>query len=328
MRNLKSTVAIVAATSLAISLAACSSTSASAGSSSTSSPGSRSPGSSTANSAPASSAAASGTPASSAAPSGSTAATSISLPSSFDGKDLVVPAVVGYPPYAFLDGTNIEGIDPDLAMALNGTLGRKVTQKQDSFENALLGLSRGTYFVVMGADITADRMKTYDMVSLLRDYYQFSTTAGHAAIGPDLLDVCGLKISTVAASSSIPVLADESTKCTAAGKAAITTLTFADQGTAGLAVQSGRADATTASVTNLGYIGKQQPGKWKISGPTYGHIFIGAATVKGNGAAAAIAKSINMLIANGEYTKILTKYGVEKSAIKVSEVNPDPASAK
>ncbi len=259
---------------------------------------------------------------------GGSSTAAVSLPGSFDGKDLVIPAVTGYPPYAFLDGSNIVGIDPDLAMALNTTFGRKVTQKQDSFENSMLGLQRGTYFTVMGADITAERLKTFDMVSLLQDYYQFSTAASHSEIGSNLDDLCGLKISTVAASSSIPVLADQSTKCKSAGKPAITTLTFADQGNAGLAVQSGRADATTASVTNLGYIGNQQPGKWKISGPTYGHIFIGAATIKGSGAAQAIAKSINIMIANGEYTKILAKYGVEKSAITTSEVNPDPASAK
>jgi polar amino acid transport system substrate-binding protein len=265
----------------------------------------------------------SSTGASTGSTSASTAAATVTLPSSFAGKKLVAPAVTGYPPYAYLDGGKIVGISTDLATAVGGPWGTTVTLKQDSFENALLGVNSGTYFGAFGADVTAEREKTFDQVSFLEDHYQFMGLKG-AKLGSSLDDLCGLKISVVAADSAIPVLQTQSEKCTAAGKPAIGVQTFADQGAATLAVTSKQVDATTATLTNLGYISKQSSGQFTIGGPKYQFVLIGIATKKGNGMAQALADSINELIANGEYTKILKKYGVEGDAIAKAEVNPDP----
>jgi polar amino acid transport system substrate-binding protein len=247
----------------------------------------------------------------------------VALPSGYSGP-LTAPAVVGYPPYAYVSGGKILGVSTDLATALGGPWGKSVSLRKDSFENSLLGVNRGTYFGVFGADVTADREKAFDQVSFLEDHYQFMSLASSPALGNTMLDLCGKKISLVAADSAIPVLKSESSKCTAAGKSAITVLTFADQGAATLAVQSKRADATTATYTNLGYIAKQAGGTFQVDGPKYQYVLIGIATKKGNGMAQSIADAINALIANGEYQKILAKYGVADAAVKKAEVNPNP----
>jgi polar amino acid transport system substrate-binding protein len=257
----------------------------------------------------------------------SSSSATVKLPASFAGKSLVAPAVTGYPPYAYLDGGKIVGISTDLATAVGGPWGTTVTLKQDSFENALLGVNSGTYFGAFGADVTAEREKAFDQVSFLEDHYQFMGLKD-AKLGSTMDDLCGLKISVVAADSAIPVLQDQSTKCTAAGKKAISVQTFADQGAATLAVTSKQVDATTATLTNLGYISKQTSGQFSIGGPKYQFVLIGIATKKGNGMAQALADSINELIASGEYTKILKKYGVEGDAIAKAEVNPDPNVGK
>ncbi|MCU1492279.1 MAG: hypothetical protein JWO62_43 [Acidimicrobiaceae bacterium] len=247
------------------------------------------------------------------------------LPAAFKGQTLVSPAVVGYPPYAMLTKANkISGIDPDLSVALGAPLGQRVHLQVSSFENSLLGLQRGTYFMVTGSDVTAAREKTLDMVSYLADHYVFMSLATKPALGSSVTALCGLTISTVAADSSIPVLTTDSTTCTKAGKKAITITTFPDQGSAVLAVQSGRADATTATVTNLGYVSAQEPGKFRLGGPKYNYVYIGIATKKGNGVAAALAKAINVLIKNGGYHKILAKYGVTDDAVSRALVNPNP----
>jgi len=258
---------------------------------------------------------------------GTTAAPSVSLPSEWANEDLVAPAVVGYPPYAYLDGSDIKGISTDLAVALGGPWGKTVTLKQDSFENAVLGVDNGTYFGVFGADITADREATYDQVPFLDDHYEFMSLASGTALGTTMDDLCGLKISVVAADSAIPVLQDQSTTCTAAGKSAIQILTFADQGAATLAVTSKQADATTATVTNLAYISSQATGQFQIGGPKYQYVLIGISVKKGTGMAEAIADGINALIADGGYQQILKTYGVEADAITEATVNPDPSTA-
>jgi polar amino acid transport system substrate-binding protein len=247
------------------------------------------------------------------------------LPKSFNGKTLISPAVVGYPPYAYLTASNaIVGIDPDLSVALGGPFGRTVHLQVASFENSLLGLASGKYFMVTGSDITAAREKTLDMVSYLADHYEFMSLKSKPAIGTAIADLCGLTISTVAADSSIPILHADSATCTKAGKKAIAVTTFADQGTAVLAVDSGRANATTATVTNLGYVSVQTPGKYRLGGPSYDYVYIGIATNKGNGLAAPIAKALNDLIANGKYRAILAKYGVQADAVSRALVNPNP----
>lgn len=255
--------------------------------------------------------------------SGSASSSTVALPSGYTG-DLVAPAVVGYPPYAYVENGKTLGVSTDLATALSGPWGKQVTLKKDSFENSLLGVNRGVYFGVFGADVTADREKTFDQVSFLEDHYEFMTLASGPDLGTTMSDLCGKKISLVAAASSIPVLKQQSSTCTSQGKQPITVLTFADQGAATLAVQSKQADATTATVTNLGFIAKQSNGKFKLGGPRYLYVLIGIATKKGNGMAQSIADAINALIANGQYEKILEKYGVQAAAVKKAEVNPDP----
>lgn len=249
----------------------------------------------------------------------------VTLPKSFAHKALISPAVVGYPPYAYINSANkIVGIDPDLSVALGGPLHRQVKLKVASFENSLLGLANGTYFMVTGSDITAAREKTLDMVSYLADHYEFMSLKSSPVIGNKISDLCGLTISTVAADSSIPILQGYSTTCTNAGQKAITVTTFADQGSAVLAVQSGQADATTATVTNLGYVSVQNPGKFRIDGPSFDYVYIGIATKKHNGVAQSLAKALNVLIRNGKYQKILAKYGVQADAVKRARVNPNP----
>ncbi|UFS57624.1 transporter substrate-binding domain-containing protein [Subtercola endophyticus] len=251
------------------------------------------------------------------------AAATVQLPSSFAGSTLVAPAVTGYPPYAFLQDGKVVGISADLATALSGPFGSTVSLKQDSFENALLGTNSGTYIGTFGADVTADREAAYDQVSFLNDHYEFMSLKGKT-IGSDMMSLCGLTISVVAADSAIPVLQTQSTACTTAGKGAITVSTFADQGAATLAVSSKQVDATTATLSNLGYISNQASGQFELGGPKYQYVLIGIATKKGNGMAQAMADGINELIANGEYEKILEAYGVQGDAVDKAEVNPNP----
>jgi polar amino acid transport system substrate-binding protein len=266
-------------------------------------------------------------PASSAssAPSGTTGAKpSVALPAAFQGKTLVSPVATGYPPYAYQSGSQTTGIDPDLSEALAGPFGVPVSVQDVSFEDSLLGVQKGSYFMVTGADITATREQTFDMVPYLADHYEFASLASKPAIGNSITDLCGLTISTVAADSSIPILQGDSATCTGAGKKAITVTTFPDQGSAVLAVESGRAGATTATVTNLGYLSTQEPGKFRLGGPSYDFVYIGLATEKGNGMGQAVANGINALIADGKYQAILKKYGVQADAITHATVNPNP----
>lgn len=218
----------------------------------------------------------------------------------------------------------LEGILPALALAEGTAMGATIKNVTTSFENSLLGLTRGIYSWVPGADVTAARLKSYDFATTLQDSYTFEAPADGVTIGDSMMDVCGDSIGVVAASSPVTVLQAQSAECTKAGKKAISVQTFTDYATAQLAAKSGRVDAAVLNTSSIGYQIKTEPGVWKETGPKFDYVIIGDATPKGNGMAQKLAAAVNKMIADGTYAKILAQYGASGLAITKSVVNPAP----
>ncbi len=220
----------------------------------------------------------------------------------------------------------LEGILPALALAEGPAMGGATKNVTTSFESSLLGLKRKIYAWVPGADVTAERLKSFDFATTLRDSYTFEAPAGGVTIGNSMMDLCGHSVGVVAASSPVAVLQTQSGACTKAGKKPINVQTFADYATAGLAAKSHRVDVAVLSTSTVGYQIKTDPGVWKETGPKFDYVIIGDATPKGNGMAQKLADAVNKLIADGTYAKILAQYGASDLAIKKSVVNPTPES--
>ncbi len=228
-------------------------------------------------------------------------------------------------PYVSTNANNqLEGILPGLALAEGTALGGKTKNVTTTFESSLLGLSRKIYAWVPGADVTTERLKSFDFATTLQDSYSFVTGTSGVTIGNTMMDVCGHTVGVVAASSPVATLQAQSKTCTSAGKKAINVQTFADYATAGLAAKSGRVDVAVLSTSTAGYQIKTQPGVWKTTGPKFDYVIIGDATPKGNGMAKKLPDAINKMIADGTYAKVLAQYGASDLAITKSVVNPTP----
>jgi polar amino acid transport system substrate-binding protein len=242
-------------------------------------------------------------------------------------ESLLIPQQVGVPPWSYLnDGGELEGLLPDLSIALGDAMGMEVKNEEASFENSLLGLQRGTYDWVPGADVTAERLEKFDFATTLVESYGFRVTADGADIGDSMEDLCGLAIAVTAGSSPVPVLRDLSKTCENNGSDPIDVQTFADQATADLAVKSGRADAVTATSSGLALQVTTEPDTWKITGPTYQSLEIGFASLKDDGMAQRLVDATNEIIEDGTYAEILEKYNAEQMAIEESVLNPEPSS--
>lgn len=244
------------------------------------------------------------------------------IPAPFSSK-LPVP-YINYAPYSYLDpqGTMI-GIGPDVAEALSAELGIPLETSNATFEATLLGVQQGKYAWAPAAEITTERLKTFDFVSYLIDAYRFISKASAPPIGETPMDLCGMTIGVTTGGSAIPALEKFSSDCTAGGKEPIEVQTFPDQTANQLAVSSDRIDAATATVTNAAYqmsLSKD----FQVSGPRYAESILGLTVRKGNGMAAPLAAAMNRLIESGTYTEILAKYNLADAAITKSEVNPDP----
>ena len=134
--------------------------------------------------------------------------------------------------------------------------------------------------------------------------------------------LCGAKVAVENGTTQQGQAQDQSKQCTAAGKPAVTVLSFDGQNDANLAVSSGRADLGFADGGLASYIVKQSHGEFAITGsPIEDVAQTGIAMPKGSGMAKATQAAINAMIKDGTYMQILKKWGTVGEAIPQSQIN-------
>ncbi len=289
-------------------------------------------GSSNSSSSSSTSSTSSSTPAStsSTASSGSSSAASL-VPASVKSKGtLTVAADASYAPNEFIgsDGHTVVGMDADLSKALAAQLGLKVHVVNATFDTIIPGLAAGKYD--MGASSFTDtkaREQTVDFVDYFIAGESFFTKASGGTSINSIADICG---KTVAVEKGTTEEADAGTqgkKCKAAGKPGVTVLSFADQNGANLALSSGRAQLGFADSPVAAYQVKQSSGQFKLVGQSYANAPYGLALPKSTGLAPAVLAALKVLMSNGTYTQILTKWGVQSGAIPAAQVKINGATS-
>ncbi|HZP54407.1 ABC transporter substrate-binding protein [Actinocrinis sp.] len=239
---------------------------------------------------------------------------------------LIVAADASYAPNEFFasDGKTIIGMDADLAQALGQELGLKVTVQNVTFDSILAGISAGKYDLGMSSFTdTKEREGAVDFVTYFSAGSSLMVKAGNPeGLKPNDVSLCGKTLAvekgTVQESTDIP--ADTKT-CTSAGKPAVKGLSFDDQNGANLALSSGRADGVLADSPVADYAAKQSGGKFVISGQPYGTAPYGIAMPKGTGMSNAVLAALKVLISNGTYNQILTKWGIQDGGITNPVIN-------
>jgi polar amino acid transport system substrate-binding protein len=273
--------------------------------------------------------------------SGSTATKNTSTPAPSSSKDAAlaakVPAsiasdgkiVVGtdstYAPSEFLDtdGKTIIGFDVDLFKAVAQKLGLQAQFVTAPFGNIITGVNSGKYEIgVSSFTINPDRLKQANMVS----YYSAGTLWAAKKGNPNGIDpnnACGKRIAVQKDTVEVDDITARSKKCTDAGKPAIQVDQYAAQSQATASIISGKDEAGLADSPVMSYAVKQTNGQLETLGAIYGSAPYGYVTKKDQIAfAQALASAVKELIADGTYTKVLQKWGVQAGAIKNPTVNP------
>jgi polar amino acid transport system substrate-binding protein len=98
-------------------------------------------------------------------------------------------------------------------------------------------------------------------------------------------------------------------------------LSFGTQPEANGAVSSGRADAGFADSPVSAYIVATSNGVFQNSGAPIGVAPYGLALPKSKGLTSPVQAAVNLLISNGVYTQILTKWGLQAGAVTTATVN-------
>jgi polar amino acid transport system substrate-binding protein len=256
---------------------------------------------------------------------GSNAAVAAEVPAAIKSKGtLTVAADASYAPNEFFapDGHTVIGMDADLVKALGAVMGLKVNVVNVIFDSIIPGLAAGKYD--LGASSFTDnkmREKTVDFVDYFSVGESFFTKSQGGTSVNTLPDLCGHTVAVEKGTVEKDDATGQSAKCTKAGKKAVTVLVFPDQNGANLALASGRAQLGFADSPIAGYQVKKTNGQFKLVGQTFGVAPYGLAIPKGNGLAKAVLDSVKALIANGQYTTILTKWGVQAGAITNPVIN-------
>lgn len=239
-------------------------------------------------------------------------------------KTLVVAEDATYAPNEFFakDGKTVVGMDADLARALGSAMGLQVKVVNASFDSILPGLASGKYDLgISSFTDTKQREKIVDFVTYFRAGTTFFAKADSGISISGLDSLCGLSVATEKGTTQVEDAQAQSAKCTAEGRKAVTVETFPDQSEANLALMAGRADLVMADSPPAEYQVKQSNGVLKIVGPTYGTAPYGIAIPKNSGLAPAVLAALKYLMSDGQYSAILSKWGVSDGAITNPVIN-------
>jgi polar amino acid transport system substrate-binding protein len=241
------------------------------------------------------------------------------VPSAIKAKGtLTVAADASYAPDEFFapDGKTVIGMDPDLVKALGNVMGLKVRVVNATFDSIIPGLAAGKFD--LGASSftdTKDREKTVDFVDYASVGESFYTKAQGGTSISSINDICGKSVAVEKATTEQMDAQTQSKKCAKGGKAPVALLVFPDQNGANLAVASGRAQLGFADTPVAAYQVKKTGGQFKLIGSAYATAPYGLAVPKKSGLAEPLLAAMKVLMSNGTYASVLSKWGLQQVAI-------------
>jgi polar amino acid transport system substrate-binding protein len=253
------------------------------------------------------------------------AAIAAQVPAAIKSKGtLTVAADATYAPNEFIasDGHTVVGMDADLMTALGAVMGLKVDMVNATFDTIIPGLAAGKYNIGASSFTdTKEREKTVEFVDYFSAGVSFYGKASASPAVKTIEDLCGKTVSVEKGTTEEEEAKAQSGTCTKAGKRSVTVLVYPTQNGANLAIASGRAELGMADSPVAAYQVKQSSGAFKLIGETYGAAPYGIAIPKGSGMAPPILAALKVLIANGTYMQILTKWGVQAGAITTPKID-------
>ncbi|GAA3976799.1 ABC transporter substrate-binding protein [Streptomyces sp. NBC_01352] len=270
-------------------------------------------------------------------PSASAAPLADKLPKEIrDAGVIKVGSDIAYAPVEFKDSSGkTVGIDPDLAAAMGKQLGVTFEFENGTFDTLITGLRSDRYDIAMSAMTdTKDRQEGVDSDTGKKvgegvdfvDYF----TAGvsiYTKKGDDQgikswSDLCGKKIVVQRGTVSEDLAKAESKKCT--GGKTIAIEAFDNDQQAQTRLRAGGADAGSSDFPVAAYAVKTSGGgnDFQLVGEQVEAAPYGIAVAKNDTQLRdALKAALDAIIANGEYDKIITKWGVADGAVKEATIN-------
>lgn len=227
-----------------------------------------------------------------------------------------------YAPDEFLAASGrIVGMDADLATAIARQLGLRAQFFNVGFDQVITGITAGRYDIAMSSlTDTKARQQAADMVTYFNAGNSFVVLRSSPLNVSSFAGLCGHTAAILAGSTYVQQVAAEQPHCTAAGKPRIKALTYATQAAANLALLSGRAQITIEDSPVAAYQARQDH-RFRVTGRIFGTAPYGIAVAKTSGLAVSVRNALRVLIANGTYHSITSKWGISTGDITTPVIN-------
>jgi polar amino acid transport system substrate-binding protein len=237
---------------------------------------------------------------------------------------LAVATEAQYAPNEFIapDGHTVIGMDAELMEAIGAKLGLKVNLINANFETIIPGLAAGRYDIGASSFTdTKEREKTVDFVDYFEAGISFYAKSSANPGVTTVADLCGKTVAVEKGTVEQEEATKQSGRCTKEGKKSVNVLSFPGQNAVNLAVSSGRAELGMADSPVADYQVKQSNGAFKLVGKEYEVAPYGFAIPKTSGMTAPVLTALKAVMADGTYTKILAKWGLQSGAITTPKIN-------
>ena len=226
-----------------------------------------------------------------------------------------------YPPNEYKDDNgNPVGWEVDFTNAIGAKLGVKINYAIAKFDNIIPSITGGKDdFGMSSFTDTVEREKQVDFVNYYNAGILWASAKGKD-VDPD--NACGLKVAvqstTYEDTDEVPA---KSKACTDKGKPAIQALRYDNQDDATNAVILGKADALSADSPVTLYAISKSNGKLQEAGKTFDVAPYGIPVAKNSDLTPVLQKTIQALIDDGTYKKILDKWGVADGSVTTADIN-------
>lgn len=241
---------------------------------------------------------------------------------------LKIGSNVQSPPNNFYaaNGKTPVGFEVDIITAIGKKMGVKVAYSDMAFDSLITSLQSGRVdATIAGMNDNKARQQKISFVDYFNSGITLMIQKGNPAGIKNSDDLCGKKIAVVQGTTQEDFAKQQSSKCTSAGKKALSVTATPSDSQNQTQLRTGRVDAILNDLPSAVYISKTAGGgkyfqvvdQAPINGAPYG---IGV-NKKNQALTGSIDKSLQSIIADGTYTKILKAWNVTSGAVMKATIN-------
>lgn len=218
-----------------------------------------------------------------------------------------------FPPFEYLDGTEITGFDVEMAEFLAASMGLETSPLDIDFDGLIPALQGERVDIINSAMyINEERSEQVDFVPYMEIGEAILVPSGNPLGISELPeDLSGLTVSVTRGAIGETYMNEFNEELEEMGLEPMTILALPTNQDAQLAVESGRADAFDTSTPGAAHIIGETEGTFEIAGTFSVGTEIGIAVRKGDeNMQQTIEAAIQEFVDSGEYASLLEKYNL------------------